>query len=135
MKILIIALGYPIENYPISIGGISYSLKSLFETLKKNFHKISIFDIFTYDLKSNFQFLKEISLEISGNIISINSYLILEIKNGKNRFKIMKKTFPYSTYYGVKKKSHLIEVKINHNFSDGKNLQLFYYIYPKEKII
>jgi len=108
-----------------------------------NLNKIEIIDLIIptknfrgeSTVSSFFHFPKDISLEISGNIISINSYLILEIKNGNNRFKIMKKTFPYSPYYGVKKKSHLIEVKINHNFSDGKNLRLFYYIYPKEKNI
>jgi len=83
-------------------------------------------------ISSFFHFPEETSLEISRNIVKINTNLILEKKIDKNIFKIIKGTFPYSPYYGVKKSSQIIEFRINQDFSKCKMFRLIYYLYPKK---
>lgn len=75
-------------------------------------------------ISSFFHFPEDVSIELGNNFLIIDSNLKLNFKSNKNIIKVIKGNFPYSPYYGVLKKSQLIEFNISHKFKKRKSLKI-----------
>lgn len=85
-----------------------------------------------WKVTSYLHFPPNVKLEILNNNIMINSTIFLSVKCENSILKLIKTSFLTSPYYGILKKSLLIEFVIINNFNNIEPIKIIYHFHKSE---